>query len=209
MTLPWTWFLILGRGLQDHKFLCRHSWRTLDKVTATMFQEQASDKSDTYWKGKKLNLTMFGKVVRFDDFSYLVQEVSIIVSVVNWKIEQWFIRQSIKQKIGKNEAYITILYLSFLKKEHQTRCDFVVIICNSRLSYLVCQISYEELLDQAKLQSLHLGRLRSLATEIHKTVHGGAPPYVSSLFTERESEYSLRRNHSLILPQYNTISFGK
>ena len=71
------------------------------------------------------------------------------------------------------------------------------------------KISYEELLDQAKLQSLYLGRLRSLATEIHKAVHGGAPPYVSSLFTERESEYSLRRNHSLILPQYNTISFGK
>ena len=52
-------------------------------------------------------------------------------------------------------------------------------------------------------------RLRSLATEIHKAVHAGAPPYVSSLFTERESEYSLRRNHSLILPPYNTISFGK
>ena len=69
--------------------------------------------------------------------------------------------------------------------------------------------SYEKLLDQAKLQSLHLGRLRSLATEIHNAVHGGAPPYVSSLFTERESEYSLRRNHSLILPPYNTISYGK
>ena len=31
--------------------------------------------------------------------------------------------------------------------------------------------SYEKLLNQAKLQSLHLGRLRSLATEIHKAVH--------------------------------------
>ena len=57
---------------------------------------------------------MFGRLVRFDNFIYLVQEVSIIVSVVNWKIEQWFIRQSIKQKIGENEADITILYLSFL-----------------------------------------------------------------------------------------------
>ena len=78
-----------------------------------------------------------------------------------------------------------------------------------RFVYRDYKSSYEELLDKAKLQCLHLGRLRSLATEIHKAVHGGAPPYVSSLFTERESEYSLRRNHSLILPPYNTISFGK
>ena len=67
-----------------------------------------------------------------------------------------------------------------------------------RFVYRDYKSSYEELLDQAKLQSLPLGRLRSLATEIHKAVHGGAPLYVSSLFTERESEYSLRRNHSLI-----------
>ena len=60
-----------------------------------------------------------------------------------------------------------------------------------RFVYRDYKSSYEELLDQAKLQSLHLGRLTSLATEIHKTVHGGAPPYVSSLSTERESEYSL------------------
>ena len=78
-----------------------------------------------------------------------------------------------------------------------------------RFVYRDHKSSYEELLDQAKLQSVHLGRLRSLATEIHKAVHGGVPPYVRSLFTERESEYSLRRNHSLILPPYNTISFGK
>ena len=78
-----------------------------------------------------------------------------------------------------------------------------------RFIYRDYKSSYEELLDQAKLQSLHLGRLKSLTTEIHKAVHGGAPPYVSSLFTERESKYSLRRNHSLILPTYNTISFKK
>ena len=56
-----------------------------------------------------------------------------------------------------------------------------------RFVYRDYKISYEELLSQAKLQSLHLGRLRSLATEIHKAVHGLS--YVSSLFTERESEY--------------------
>ena len=72
-----------------------------------------------------------------------------------------------------------------------------------RFVYRNYKSSYEELLDKAKLQCLHLGRLGSLATEIHKAVH------VSSLFTERESEYSLRRNHSLIIPPYNTISFGK
>ena len=47
--------------------------------------------------------------------------------------------------------------------------------------------SYEKLLDQAKLQSLHLGRLRSLATEIHKAVHGGGPLPMSALFSQREN----------------------
>ena len=78
-----------------------------------------------------------------------------------------------------------------------------------RFVYRNYKISYEELLGQAKLQSLHLGRLRSRATEIHNVVHGGAPPYVSSLFTERESEYNLKRNHSLTMPPLNTISYEK
>ena len=77
-----------------------------------------------------------------------------------------------------------------------------------RFVYRDYRSGYEDLLDQAKLQSLHLGRLRSLATEIDKAVHGGAPTYVSSLFNERESEYNLRRNHSLIMPPFNTISYG-
>ena len=72
--------------------------------------------------------------------------------------------------------------------------------------------SYEELLDHAKLQSLHLGRLRFLAPEVHKAAHGGAPAFVIfaiSLFTEREFKYKLRRYHSLIMPPFNTIFYGK
>ena len=34
-------------------------------------------------------------------------------------------------------------------------------------------------------------------------------PYVSSLFIERESEYSLGKDHSVTLSPSNTISFGK
>ena len=78
-----------------------------------------------------------------------------------------------------------------------------------RLVYRNYKSSYEERLDQAKLQSLHLGRLRSLATETHKAVRGGAPPYVNSLFTESESEYNLRWDHSLTMPTFNIISYGE
>ena len=55
-----------------------------------------------------------------------------------------------------------------------------------RFVYRDYKSSYEKLLDQAKLQSLHLGRLRSLATEIHKDAMEGPLP-MSALFSQREN----------------------
>ena len=60
-----------------------------------------------------------------------------------------------------------------------------------RFVYRDYKISYEQLPDQSKLKSLHLGRMRSLATAIHKAVHAGVLPYVSSLFTETECKHNL------------------
>ena len=53
-----------------------------------------------------------------------------------------------------------------------------------RFVYWDYKSSYEELLDQAQLQSLHLGRLRSLATEIHKL---SLELPMSALFSQREN----------------------
>ena len=54
-----------------------------------------------------------------------------------------------------------------------------------RFAYRDYKSNYEEQLDQAKLQSLHLGKLRSLATEIHKVSMEGSLP-MSDLFSQRE-----------------------
>ena len=68
------------------------------------------------------------------------------------------------------------------------------------LVYWDCKISSEELLDQAKLHSLHIGRLKSPATGIYKAAHGRAPPHVSSLFTKGESDTISKRQFSNITP---------
>ena len=41
--------------------------------------------------------------------------------------------------------------------------------------------TYDELLERARRPSLHLGRLRTLATEVYKSVHKLNPPYVQDL----------------------------
>ena len=73
-----------------------------------------------------------------------------------------------------------------------------------RFVYRDYSSKYEQLLNSSKLQSLHLGRLRSMAIEIHKVVHGGTPPFVESLFKKRDSNYNLRGAHSLSIPNFNT-----
>ena len=89
-------------------------------------------------------------------------------------------------------------HLSKLERRHERALRFI------NRDY---KSSYEELLDQAKLQSLHLGRLTSLVTQIHKAVHGWGSSL--SFPTGREYEYNLRRKHSLITPPFNTIFYGK
>ena len=68
---------------------------------------------------------------------------------------------------------------------------------------------YDQLLERAKLQTLHLSRLRSMAIEIHKVVHGEAPPFVGSLFKKRKTDYNLRGSNTLEIPSFNSMTYGK
>ena len=68
---------------------------------------------------------------------------------------------------------------------------------------------YRMLLERSKLETLHLSRLRTMATEIYKVASGEAPLFVSSLFHKRELEYNLRGSNTLDIPGFKTITYGK
>ena len=47
--------------------------------------------------------------------------------------------------------------------------------------------TYDELLERARRPSLPLGRLRTLATEVYKSVHKLNPPYVQDLYKSTQN----------------------
>ena len=46
---------------------------------------------------------------------------------------------------------------------------------------------YETLLQKAKMQTLHVGRMKALATEIYKTLHSLNPSYIREIFKENST----------------------
>ena len=54
------------------------------------------------------------------------------------------------------------------------------------------------LLERARRPSLHLGRLRTLATEVYKSVHQLNPPYVHDLYKCKTTNYHLRGHDTLV-----------
>ncbi len=55
---------------------------------------------------------------------------------------------------------------------------------------------------------LYIGRLRNMATEIFKALHGSTPIYIRHLFEEKDKIYNLRSTVSLKQPKCNTVTYG-
>ena len=68
--------------------------------------------------------------------------------------------------------------------------------------------TYEELLNRAKLPTLHNRRLQDVATLMYKVKHGLAPSNVADLFNYKNSSYSLR-NSDFDIPRFTTVCYGK
>ena len=68
--------------------------------------------------------------------------------------------------------------------------------------------TYDELLEGARRPSLHLGRLRTLATEVYKSVHKLNPPYVQDLYKRKTTNHHLRGHDTLHIPQVNSTTYG-
>ena len=63
---------------------------------------------------------------------------------------------------------------------------------------------YETLFQKAKMRNLHVGRIKTLATEINKN-----PDYIREIFKENSTgRRQLCSKYNLIVQRYNTVTFG-
>ena len=72
-----------------------------------------------------------------------------------------------------------------------------------RFVYLDKVSSYVDLLTKANLTTLHLGRLKMLATEVYQSVHKLNPPYIQDIYKTKTTVTNrrLRRQNNLHIPQ--------
>ena len=68
----------------------------------------------------------------------------------------------------------------------------------------------ETLHQKAKMQTLHVGRIKTLATEIYKNLHSLNPSYTSEIFKENSTgRRQLRSKYNLTVQRYNTVTSGR
>ena len=68
--------------------------------------------------------------------------------------------------------------------------------------------SYDDLLSKAKKCTMKISRLRTLCTEIYKTVSKLNPPFMQDIFNLKETTRSARNPHKLIHHRPNQVTFG-
>ena len=67
--------------------------------------------------------------------------------------------------------------------------------------------THDELLARARRPSLLLGWLRTLATEVYKSVHKLNPPYVQDLYKRKTTNHHLRVHDTLHIPRVNSTTY--
>ena len=65
-------------------------------------------------------------------------------------------------------------------------------------------------MDQFKWKTLLVGRKKTLAIEIYKTLHSLYPSYISEIFKENSTgRHQLRSKYNLTVKRHNTVTFGR
>ena len=67
---------------------------------------------------------------------------------------------------------------------------------------------YSDLLKRGNFLSLSALRIRYLAIEMYKCVHGLNPPYLNELFVSKYTHYNLRDSNRLQQPEFQTVRYG-
>ena len=67
---------------------------------------------------------------------------------------------------------------------------------------------YNDLLKRGNFLSLSALRIRYLAIEMYKCVHGLNPPYLNELFVSKDTRYNLCGSKRLQQPEFQTVRYG-
>ena len=70
-------------------------------------------------------------------------------------------------------------------------------------------LDYETICKQENQLSIYRRCVKSVAIVMYKIKHGISPSYLRELFRNHETQYDMRDNHKLEIPQYNTVQYGK
>jgi len=77
-----------------------------------------------------------------------------------------------------------------------------------RIIYRDYESSYEKLLEMAGTTTLVISRLRTLLSEVYKSIHGMNPECISDLFTLKRSKYAFRNPVKVLQPKRRTTAYG-
>ena len=69
--------------------------------------------------------------------------------------------------------------------------------------------SYEELLLKAKIPSLEIKRMRTMAIETYKILYNLSPPCLQDLVSFKQTNYNFRYSNTLNIPKVRTTGYGK
>ena len=69
--------------------------------------------------------------------------------------------------------------------------------------------SYESLLSKRNLSTLHMNRLRCIATEIYKCINNITPEYLRDLVEVKQAKYSFRYENTIRIPTVRTVTYGQ
>ena len=77
-----------------------------------------------------------------------------------------------------------------------------------RFIYNDYKSSYQNILMFASKDSLYISRLKCIVIEIFKALHNISPVFMKELFTQKSIDYDLRDENVLVIPRYNTVTYG-
>ena len=131
---------------------------------------------------------------------------------------------NILQRLSKflNIETKLIIFKSFIKSTFNY-CPIIWHFCSKsntdkleKLQYRALRIvysdytsSYNTLLSKAEVTTLHLSRQRAIAIQAFKCIHNLTPEYIRNLVKVKQSNYTLRYENILEIPNVRTTTYGK
>ena len=68
--------------------------------------------------------------------------------------------------------------------------------------------SYKDLLENARVPSLYVSRVQTIAIETYKSIHKINPKFLHDVITIKEMKYELRDDFKSIPPKVNSTTYG-